>query len=104
MLEIPPWGAQHFVELTAEQNTYLGRAVAYFERPFDRLTLFCKIEGAKIDNNEMEAALMLTGRNPNYAYFHKLVDLNYTPPSTATKCLQQIVAERGVNAAYTPLR
>lgn len=71
MLEIPPWGAQHFVELTAEQNTYLGRAVAYFERPFDRLTLFCKIEGAKIDNNEMEAALMLTGRNRNYAYFYK---------------------------------
>jgi hypothetical protein len=82
----------------------LVKAIAYFERHLDRLTLFCKIEGAKIDNNEMKVALKPIVRNPNYAYFHKLVDLNYTPPSTATKCLQQIVAERGVNAAYTPLR
>ena len=74
-----------------EQNSGLGKAIAYFECPFDRLTLFCKIEGAKIDNNEMEAALMLTGRNRNYAYFYKLADLNYTPPSTATKTHGSII-------------
>lgn len=71
MLEIRAWGAQHFAELTVEQNSGLGKAIAYFERHFDRLTLFCKIEGAKIDTNEMEAALKLIVRNPNYAYFYK---------------------------------
>ena len=65
----------------------LVKAIAYFERHLDRLTLFCKIEGAKIDTNEMEAALKLIVRNPNYAYFYKLADLNRAPPSTAAKCL-----------------
>ncbi len=71
MLKIRAWGTQHFAELTVEQNSGLGKAIAYFERHFDRLTLFCKIEGAKLDNNEMEAALKLIVRNRKNAYFYK---------------------------------
>ncbi len=71
MLEIRTWGARHFADESVEQNSGLGKAIAYFERHFDRLTLFCKIEGAKIDNNEMEAALKLIVRNRKNAYFYK---------------------------------
>ncbi len=71
MLKIRAWGAQHFADQTVEQNSGLGKAIAYFERHFDRLTLFCKIEGAKIDNNKMEAALKLIVRNRKNAYFYK---------------------------------
>ena len=71
MLEIRAWGAQHFADQSVEANSGLGKAIAYFERQFDRLTLFCKIEGAKIDNNIMEAALKLIVRNRKNAYFYK---------------------------------
>lgn len=35
------------------------------------MILFCKIEGAKIDNNLMEQALKLIVRNRKNAYFYK---------------------------------
>jgi hypothetical protein len=71
MQEIRAWGAQQIDEQGVEPNSGLGKAIGYFERHFDRLTLFCKTEGAKIDNNVMEAALKLIVRNRKNAYFYK---------------------------------
>jgi len=71
MNEIRAWGARHFEENTVEENSSLGKAMAYFERHFERLILFCKVEGAMIDNNLMEQALKLIVRNRKNAYFYK---------------------------------
>jgi len=71
MNEIRTWGKQHFTDETVEENSSLGKAIAYFERHFERLILFCQVEGAKIDNNYMEAILKLIVRNRKNAYFYK---------------------------------
>jgi transposase len=71
MNEIRTWGTKHFTDETVEENSSLGKAIAYFNRHFERLILFCKIEGAKIDNNLMEQALKLIVRNRKNAYFYK---------------------------------
>ncbi|MBT4837727.1 MAG: transposase [Methylococcales bacterium] len=71
MEKIRTWGKQHFIDETVEENSGLGKAIAYFERHFDSLSLFCKIENAKIDNNKMEAMLKLIARNRKNAYFYK---------------------------------
>jgi hypothetical protein len=71
MQEIRKWGIQHFKDETVEENSSLGKAIAYFNKHFDRLTLFCCVEGAKIDNNFMEAMLKLIVRNRKNSMFYK---------------------------------
>ena len=71
MEEIRDWGKKHFTDETVEENSVLGKAIAYFIRHFKRLTLFCQVEGAKIDNNAMEAMLKLIVRNRKNAMFYK---------------------------------
>ena len=71
MNEIRAWGEKHFTENTVEENSSLGKAIAYFNRHFERLILFCKVAGAMIDNNLMEQALKLIVRNRKNAYFYK---------------------------------
>jgi len=71
MKTIKDWGQQHLAQETVEENSSLGKAIAYFIRHFDRLSLFCKIKGAKIDNNYMETMLKLIVRNRKNAYFYK---------------------------------
>jgi transposase len=71
MNEIRTWSTKHFTDETVEENSSLGKVNAYFNRHFERLILFCKIEGAKIDNNLMEQALKLIVRNRKNAYFYK---------------------------------
>ncbi len=71
MKAIYTWGEQQLENEVVEENSSLGKAIGYFIRHFERLTLFCKIEGAKIDNNAMEAMLKLIVRNRKNAYFYK---------------------------------
>lgn len=71
MEKIRSWAEQQFADETVEENSTLGKAISYFNRHFERLTLFCTIEGAKIDNNYMEAILKLIVRNRKNAYFYK---------------------------------
>ena len=71
MLEIRDWATQQIDTQSTEANSSLGKAIAYFIRHFDRLTLFCKVEGAKLDNNYMETMLKLVVRNRKNAYFYK---------------------------------
>jgi hypothetical protein len=71
MEKIQSWAKKQFDNETVEENSTLGKAISYFNRHFERLTLFCTIEGAKIDNNYMEAILKLIVRNRKNAYFYK---------------------------------
>ncbi|MFK5987007.1 MAG: transposase [Pseudomonadota bacterium] len=90
MEKIRSWAEQHFSDETVEKNSTLGKAISYFNRHFERLTLFCTIEGAKIDTNYMEAILKLIVRNRKNAYFYK------TPAGAAisdviTSCIATIM-------------
>lgn len=63
MAKLRNWGNKHIEDNTVEQNSALGKAIAYFDKHYDGLTGFCQHEGAQLDNNEMETALKLPVRN-----------------------------------------
>jgi len=86
MNEIRDWGAGYSASDTAENNSGLGKAIAYFDRHFQRLTLFCQVEGAKLDNNYMEAILKLIVRNRKNAYFYKTL-AGAAISDTITSCI-----------------
>ena len=63
MEEIKELGSQHLENNTVEENSGLGKAIKYFNKHYYELTSFCRLEGAKLDNNAMEAQLKLTVRS-----------------------------------------
>jgi hypothetical protein len=71
MNEIRIWVVKHFANSTIEENSSFVKVMAYFDRHFERLILFCKIEGVKIDNKLMGQALKLIVRNRKNTYFYK---------------------------------
>ena len=54
-----------------EENSGLGKAIRYFHKHYGGLTAFCRIKGAKLDNNQVERALKLVARNRKNAMFHR---------------------------------
>lgn len=71
MKQLRTWGQQQLEQDLVEANSRLGQAIGYFERHFDNLTAFCRIEGAPIDNNLMEQALKLIIRGRKNALFFR---------------------------------
>jgi hypothetical protein len=71
MQRIKCWGEAHRQDETVEENSGLGRAIGYFNKHYEGLTSFCRIEGAQLDNNLMEAQLKLVVRDRKNAMFHK---------------------------------
>ncbi len=71
MDEIKDRGQKHIDSGEVEANGSLGKAINYFIKHFDGLTGFCKTEGAKIDNNQLEAMLKIVVRDRRNAMFHK---------------------------------
>lgn len=71
MDEINDWGQQHLDSGEVEANSSLGRAIKYFIKHFDELSAFCTTQGAKIDNNQLEAMLKIVVRDRKNAMFHK---------------------------------
>ena len=71
MAHIKQWG--HFLldNETVEENSGLGKAINYFIKHYEELTCFCRVEGARLDNNKMEAQLKLVVRDRKNAMFHK---------------------------------
>jgi transposase len=65
------WGQQPLDSGEVEANSALGQAIGYFNRHFQGLTTFCRIEGAPIDNNPIEQALKLVIRGRKNALFFK---------------------------------
>ncbi|NRB65304.1 MAG: transposase, partial [Saprospiraceae bacterium] len=71
MEEIKQWGCDHFKDNTVEENSGLGVAIKYFNKHYHELTNLCRLEGAKLDNNAMEAQLKIKIRNRNNAMLYK---------------------------------
>jgi transposase len=65
------WAEQQLDTEQVEENSGLGKAMAYYLRHFEALTGFCRIPGAQLDNNEMEAALKLIIRGRKNSLFFK---------------------------------
>ena len=96
MEQIRAWGQDQFQSEAVEPNSGLGQAIAYFERHFQGLTAFCRLEDAPVDNNRMEQALKLIIRGRKNALFFK------TPAGAAiADVITSVVAtayQAGVNA------
>jgi hypothetical protein len=71
MSEIKTWGEDKLATGDFEENSSLGKAVKYFIKHYDGLTHFCRTQGAKIDNNKIEAMLKIVVRDRKNAMFHK---------------------------------
>ncbi len=71
MAKIRQWGEDQLHQEHVEENSGLGKAIRYFIKHDDGLTRFCTVEGAKIDNNEMEAQLKLIVRGRKNSSFYK---------------------------------
>lgn len=68
---IKSWGETHFANESIEENSGLGKAIRYFLKHYQGLSLFCHHEGVKIDNNRIEAMLKIVVRDRKNAMFHK---------------------------------
>ena len=54
-----------------EEHGGLGKAIAYFLKHYDGLTLFCKVIGVPLDNNIQEEALKMPIKSRKNSYFYK---------------------------------
>ncbi|UAL42603.1 IS66 family transposase [Shewanella inventionis] len=68
---IKSWGEKHFTNESIEKNSGLGKAIRYFLKHYDGLSLFCHHEGVKIDNNRIESMLKIVVRDRKNAMFRK---------------------------------
>lgn len=95
MDEIKSWGEKHLANDDIEENSSLGKAINYFIKHFEGLIYFCKIEGAKIDNNQIEAMLKIVVRDRKNAMFHKTL-LGATIGDVITSVIAT-ASESGIN-------
>ena len=58
-------------EHQVEPNSSLGKALNYMLNRWDKLTAFCRIENAPLDNNNVEAMLKIAIRTRKNAMFYK---------------------------------
>ena len=95
MERIRDWGGEQLNSDAVEANSGLGKAIGYFQRHYTKLTAFCRIKGAPIDNNLTEQSLKLIIRGRKNALFFK------TPAGAAiADVITSVVAtafEAGVN-------
>jgi hypothetical protein len=71
MKEIQLWAEEQFTSEKVEENSGLGKAIKYYLHHFDALSAFCRIQGAQLDNNDMEATLKLIIRGRKNSLFFK---------------------------------
>ncbi|WP_141235713.1 transposase, partial [Pseudoalteromonas sp. NBT06-2] len=95
MEEIKSWGEQRLGKGDIEENSSLGHAVKYFIKHYDGLTYFCRVEGAIIDNNQIEAMLKIVVRDRKNGMFHKIL-LGATIGDVVTSVIAT-ASESGIN-------
>jgi len=74
MTKLKEWMELEFREKRVEPNSSLGKAMAYFQRHFKKLTKFCYVPGAPIDNNVAEQILKQSAAIRKNSYFYKTSD------------------------------
>ena len=65
------WMKRQLSEHQVEPNSSLGKALNYMLNRWDKLTAFCRIENAPLDNNNVEAMLKIAIRTRKNAIFYK---------------------------------
>jgi len=65
------WMKRQLSEHQVEPNSSLGKALNYMLNRWDKLTAFCRIENAPLDNNNVEAMLKIAIRTRKNAMFYK---------------------------------
>jgi transposase len=96
MDELKRWLQQQVDEHLVEPNSSLGKAMAYMQTHWERLTRFLTTEGAPLDNNLVERALKLFIRQRKNSLFYATEHSAYIASvltSLIATCLQA-----GVNA------
>ena len=71
MTGIREWAQKRVESKSFEEHSVLGKAIKYFLKYYDGLIMFCKIEGAPIDNNRMEEKLKIVIRGRKTSHFYK---------------------------------
>ena len=88
--------AQHGIPtIHGGQHSGLGKAIAYFNKHYEGLARFCEIEGAKLDNNEIESMLKIVVRDRKNAMFRKT--LNGATIGDVITSMIATAAQAGVN-------
>jgi hypothetical protein len=71
MEKIHAWADKRKTANSFEEHSALGKAINYYLRHYEKLTLFCKEPGALIDNNKMEEKIKIIIRGRKTAHFYK---------------------------------
>jgi transposase len=71
MDELRRWLNEQFDERKVEPNSSLGKAIAYMQKHWEKLTLFLRVAGAPLDNNVCERALKMSIRHRRNSLFYK---------------------------------
>lgn len=71
MEALKDWCAEQLDSGAAEANGALGQPMRYVLNHFDALTLFCRVQGAPLDNNVAERLIKLIVRNRKNSGFYK---------------------------------
>ncbi|MGD9729813.1 MAG: transposase [Nitrospiraceae bacterium] len=71
MSELKQWMEREIEEKRVEPNSSLGKAMAYFQNHYEKLTQFCQVAGAPIDNNVAEQGLKAPAMIRKNSYFFK---------------------------------
>jgi hypothetical protein len=71
MESLRDWCEAALEEDRVEANGGLGKAIQYFLNHYEGLTAFCRIEGARLDNNLAEQLLKIIARCRKNALFYK---------------------------------
>lgn len=74
MTSLHTWATDKMASETLEEYSALGKAIKYFLKYYDGLTLFCVELGAPIDNNRMEEKLKIVIRGRKTSHFYKTVN------------------------------
>ena len=73
MEQLRKWGQEQLAQKKTEPNSGLGKAILYFERHWNALTLFLRVPGAPLDNNVCERALKKAVLHRKNALFYRTV-------------------------------
>ena len=71
MEEFHQWLSSQFAEKNVEPNSSMGEAISYMLKHWKALTLFLRVAGAPLDNNECERALKRAILNRKNSLFYK---------------------------------
>ena len=74
MAGLEAWFSEAIAEKRVEPNSGLGKAIAYAQKRWGRLTLFLRVEGAPLDNNVCELMLKRAILHRKNSLFYKTLN------------------------------